>query len=63
MLSASAPLPTAYAACTPVRWGKWYADIGALGEGGVDFGLLETVGQELRNMKVPFAEGWGDTKV
>ena len=63
MLSASAPLPTAYAACTPVQWDKWYADIGALGEGGVDFGLLETVGQELRNMKVPFAEGWGDTKV
>jgi hypothetical protein len=31
-----------------------------LGEGGTDFGLLETVGQELRTMKVPFAEGWGD---
>ena len=43
MMSASAPLPTAYAACTPVRWDKWYADIGALGAGGVDFDLLETV--------------------
>ena len=61
MLSASAPPPPAYDACTPDQWDTWYKCIGELGEGGTDFGLLETVGQELRAMKVPFAEGWGDT--
>ena len=61
MPAASAPTPPAYDVCTPARWDDWYKDIGVLGEGGTDFGLLETVGQELRTMKVPFTEGWGDT--
>ena len=61
MPSASAPPPPAYDVCTPDQWDDWYKAIGVLGDGGTDFGLLETVGQELRTMKVPFTEGWGDT--
>jgi hypothetical protein len=61
MSAASAPTPPTYDVCTPTRWDDWYKAIGVLGEGGTDFGLLETVGQELQTMKVPFAEGWGDT--
>jgi hypothetical protein len=61
MSAASAPTPPTYDVCTPARWDDWYKAIGVLGDGGTDFGLLETVGQELRTMKVPFAEGWGDT--
>jgi hypothetical protein len=61
MPAASAPAPPAYDVCTPAQWDDWYTAIGVLGDGGTDFGLLETVGQELRTMKVPFAEGWGDT--
>jgi hypothetical protein len=61
MPAASAPTPPAYDVCTPAQWDDWYTAIGVLGAGGTDFGLLETVGQELRTMKVPFAEGWGDT--
>jgi hypothetical protein len=59
MSAASAPTPPTYDVCTPARWDDWYKAIGVLGEGGTDFGLLETVGQELRTMKVPFTEGWG----
>ena len=51
-MSASAPAPV-YDVCTPEQWDTWYKCIGELGEGGTDFGLLETVGQELRAMKVP----------
>ena len=61
MSATSAPTPPTYDVCTPARWDDWYKAIGVLGDGGTDFGLLETVGQELRTMKVPFAEGWGDT--
>ena len=32
----------------PDQWDDWYKAIGVLGDGGTDFGLLETVGQELR---------------
>ena len=41
------PVPT-YTSCTPDQWDAWYAAIGDLGAGGTDFGLLETVGQELK---------------
>ena len=50
--SAAAPAPV-YAHCSPADWDAWYAAIGSLGAGTEDFGLLETVGQELRTMKVP----------
>ena len=46
MPSASAPPPPAYDVCTPDQWDTWYAAIGVLGDGGLDFGLLETVGLE-----------------
>ena len=51
MHSASASPPPAYDACTPDQWDTWYTAIGVLGDGGTDFGLLETVGQELRHLK------------
>ena len=51
MPAASAPAPPAYDVCTPAQWDAWYTAIGVLGEGGTDFGLLETVGQELRTME------------
>jgi hypothetical protein len=46
MPAASAPVPPAYDVCTPAQWDDWYTAIGVLGDGGTDFGLLETVGQE-----------------
>jgi hypothetical protein len=42
MHSASAPAPPAYDVCTPDQWDAWYTTIGVLGDGGTDFGLLET---------------------
>ena len=60
MPAASAPAPPAYDVCTPAQWDAWYTAIGVLGEGETDFGLLETVGQELKSKKVAFTEGWGD---
>ena len=57
--SATASAP-AYAHCSPAEWDAWYAAVGALGAETEDFGLLETVGQELKTMKVPFTDGWGD---